>query len=116
MIDYLGRLATLQRLVVVDSVQLSAAGTTGAGAGSPASTGSESTGPFSGASAADGGDLGPHVRVAGHDDRHAVTAAAAARRASTAGGCRDAGRADAAALADERAEQQLVQGADPLDG
>jgi Tfp pilus assembly protein PilO len=47
-VEYLGRLATLQRLVVVDSVQLSTAANTGAGAGSPASTGG-STGPFSGA-------------------------------------------------------------------
>jgi Tfp pilus assembly protein PilO len=46
-VDYLTRLAALQRLVVVDGVQLSTAGTTGAETGSAASSGG-STGPFSG--------------------------------------------------------------------
>ena len=54
--DYLGRLAQLQRLVVVDSVQFNAAGSGGgAGGGAGSSGGSDagssggSTGPFSGA-------------------------------------------------------------------
>ena len=46
--DYLARLAKLDRLVVVDGVQLSTAATTGAGTGA-ASAGGGSTGPFSGA-------------------------------------------------------------------
>jgi len=46
--DYLGRLAQLPRLLVVDSVQLTTAPDTGAG-GATAPSG-ESTGPFSGAS------------------------------------------------------------------
>jgi Tfp pilus assembly protein PilO len=51
-IDYLGRLAGLQRLVVVDSVNFAAAGAaaTGAGAGSGTGSSGGSTGPFSGAS------------------------------------------------------------------
>ncbi len=48
-VDYLAQLAELQRLVVVDGVQLSTAGTTGAEAGGPSTAGG-STGPFSGAS------------------------------------------------------------------
>ena len=47
-IDYLTRLAALQRLVVVDNLALSTAGTTGAQTGGGTSGGS--TGPFSGAS------------------------------------------------------------------
>jgi Tfp pilus assembly protein PilO len=48
-LDYLARIAELKRLVVIDGVQFSAAGTTGAGPG--AGTGAtESSGPFSGAS------------------------------------------------------------------
>jgi Tfp pilus assembly protein PilO len=47
-VDYLTRLAALQRLVVVDGVQLGTAGDTGAGTGTSASGGG-STGPFSGA-------------------------------------------------------------------
>jgi Tfp pilus assembly protein PilO len=46
--DYLARLAKLQRLVVVDGVQLSTAAGTGAGSGDGGS--GQSTGPFSGAS------------------------------------------------------------------
>jgi Tfp pilus assembly protein PilO len=46
-VDYLTRLAALERLVVVDGVQLSTAATTGAETGSSASGGG-STGPFSG--------------------------------------------------------------------
>jgi Tfp pilus assembly protein PilO len=50
-LDYLARMAELKRLVVIDSVQFSAAGTTGAGAGGGAGAGaSQSSGPFSGAS------------------------------------------------------------------
>jgi len=45
LVDYLGRLAGLQRLVVVDSVSFASAGSTGAGGG----TAGGSTGPFSGA-------------------------------------------------------------------
>lgn len=45
-LDYIGRLAALQRLVVVDGVQLSTAATTGATTGG--ATGGGSTGPFSG--------------------------------------------------------------------
>jgi Tfp pilus assembly protein PilO len=50
-LDYLARMAELKRLVVIDSVQFSPAGTTGAGAGGGAGAGaSQSSGPFSGAS------------------------------------------------------------------
>lgn len=48
-LDYLGRIAKLQRLVVIDGVVFSSAGTTGAGAGAAGGAGA-STGPFSGAS------------------------------------------------------------------
>lgn len=48
-VEYLTRLAALQRLVVVDGVQLSTAASTGATTGSSASSGG-STGPFSGGS------------------------------------------------------------------
>ena len=48
--DYLGRIAALKRLLVLDSVQFSAAGTTGAGPGAATSGAGASTGPFSGAS------------------------------------------------------------------
>ncbi len=47
-VDYLSRLAALQRLVVVDTVQLSTAGSSGATTGEAGTTGG-STGPFSGA-------------------------------------------------------------------
>ncbi len=46
-LDYVGRLAGIRRLLVVDSVQLNTSSSTGAGA--PSDTGS-STGPFTGAS------------------------------------------------------------------
>jgi Tfp pilus assembly protein PilO len=46
-VDYLTRLSALQRLVVVDSVQLSTAGSSGAGG---AQTSGGSTGPFTGSS------------------------------------------------------------------
>ncbi len=45
LVDYLGRLAGLQRLVVVDSVTFTTSGSTGAGGGTAGGT----TGPFSGA-------------------------------------------------------------------
>ena len=61
--DYLTRLAALQRLVVVDGVQLSTAGTTGASG--PAASGGGSTGPFSGGTELSAVDHGSHVRVAG---------------------------------------------------
>ena len=54
--DYIGRLAGLQRLVIVDSVNFAASSSVatstggGAGAGSPAASSGGSTGPFSGAS------------------------------------------------------------------
>ena len=48
--DYLGRLGVLKRLVVVDTVQFSAAAGTGGGAGGAATGAGASTGPFSGAS------------------------------------------------------------------
>jgi Tfp pilus assembly protein PilO len=48
-VDYLTRLAALQRLVVVDGVQLTTAASTGAETGTSASSGG-STGPFSGGS------------------------------------------------------------------
>jgi Tfp pilus assembly protein PilO len=48
-IDYIARLAALQRLVVVDGVQLATAGESGTGTGAAAGSGA-STGPFSGAS------------------------------------------------------------------
>jgi Tfp pilus assembly protein PilO len=47
--DYLARLSQLKRLLIVDSVQFSAAGTTGAGAGAATTGAGASTGPFSGA-------------------------------------------------------------------
>ena len=50
-IDYLGRLAALRRLLVLDNVQFAAAGDrAGSPRAHPAATGRESTGPFSGAS------------------------------------------------------------------
>ena len=48
--DYLGRMARLKRLLVLDGVQFSASGTTGAGPGAATSGAGASTGPFSGAS------------------------------------------------------------------
>ena len=60
-LDYLTRLAALQRLVVVDNVQLVDGRHRPARAG--ASTLGRSTGPFSGVVAAHGDDLGPHVRA-----------------------------------------------------
>lgn len=48
-LDYLDRIAALKRLVVIDSVQFSAAGTTGAGSGAASPGAGASTGPFSGA-------------------------------------------------------------------
>ena len=50
-LDYLGRIAALKRLVVLDNVTLSPGGTAGAAAGSTTGTPvNESTGPFSGGS------------------------------------------------------------------
>ncbi len=49
-LDYLGRIAKLQRLLVIDGVTFTSAGTTGAGAGAVAGGAGASTGPFSGAS------------------------------------------------------------------
>ena len=49
-IDYVTRLAKLKRLLIIDSVQFSSAGTTGAGPGDPGAGAGASTGPFSGAS------------------------------------------------------------------
>ena len=48
-LDYLGRIAALKRLVVIDSITFSAAGTTGTGA-TAGSAVDASTGPFSGGS------------------------------------------------------------------
>jgi Tfp pilus assembly protein PilO len=48
--EYLGRIAALQRLLVLDNVQVTAAAITSAGPGGPASGTGTSTGPFSGAS------------------------------------------------------------------
>ena len=47
-VDYLGRLASMKRLLVVDSLQLAAGGS--ATTASDANTGAQSTGPFSGGS------------------------------------------------------------------
>ena len=48
--DYLGRIAALERLLVLDTVQFTSAGTTGAGGGAAVGGAGESTGPFSGSS------------------------------------------------------------------
>jgi Tfp pilus assembly protein PilO len=48
--DYLDRIAALQRLLVLDNVQFSSAGASTTGPGTPTGGGAASTGPFSGAS------------------------------------------------------------------